>query len=104
MVVRPPTGGHYLQHRFVRLLLLEMFYELLPFFFMPNQVFVEHDMANATCFSDINIHHEIALPQRQQKHRNLQHPEIGHFFLLLKKIKRFCRSNRKQLWGFPLIY
>ena len=50
MVVRPPTGGHYLQHRFVWLLLLDLFYELLPFFFTPNQVFVEHNMANATSF------------------------------------------------------
>ena len=48
MVVRPPTGGHYLKYRFVWLLLLDLFYELLPFFFTPNQVFVEHNMANAT--------------------------------------------------------
>ena len=48
MVVRPPTGGHYLQHRFVWLLLLDLFYKFLPFFFTPNQVFVEHNMANAT--------------------------------------------------------
>ena len=26
----------------------DLFYELLPFFFTPNQVFVEHKMANAT--------------------------------------------------------
>ena len=50
MVVRPPTGGHYLQHRFVWSLLLDLCYELLPFFFTPNQVFVEHKMANATSF------------------------------------------------------
>ena len=48
MVVRPPTGGHYLQHRFVRLIFLELFYELLHYFFLSNQVFVEHKMANAT--------------------------------------------------------
>ena len=50
MVVRPPTGGHYLQHRFVWLLLLDLLYKFLPFFFTPNQVFVEHNMANATSF------------------------------------------------------
>ena len=27
-----------------------MFYEFLPFFFLPNQVLVEHNMANATSF------------------------------------------------------
>ena len=32
LVVTPPTGGYYLQHKFVWLLLLDMFYELLPFF------------------------------------------------------------------------
>ena len=51
IVVRPPTGGHYLQHRFVWLLLLDLLYELLPFFFTPNQVFVEHNMANATSYT-----------------------------------------------------
>ena len=54
MVVRPPTGGHYLQHRFVWLLLLDLCYELLPFFFTPNQVFVEHKMANATSFTYVD--------------------------------------------------
>ena len=48
MVVRPPSNSHYHLHQFVQLLLLVMFYELLPFFFMPNQIFVEHNMANAT--------------------------------------------------------
>ena len=51
VVVKPPIGGQYLQHRFVQLLLLEMFYELLLFFFMPNQVFVEHIMAKATSYT-----------------------------------------------------
>ena len=55
MVVRPPTGGHYLQHRFVWLLLSDLLYELLPFFFTPNQVFVEHNMANATSWFQTNI-------------------------------------------------
>ena len=50
MVLGPPTGGHYLQHRFVWLLSSDLLYELLPFFFTPNQVFVEHNMANATSF------------------------------------------------------
>ena len=36
-------------------------------------------------FSDIHIHHEIALPHHQQKHWNLQHPEIDYFILLTKK-------------------
>ena len=55
MVVRPPTGGHYLQHRFVWLLLLDLFYELLPFFFTTNQVFVELNMANATSFLLLSV-------------------------------------------------
>ena len=55
-------------------------------------------------FSDISIHHEISLPHRQQKHWNLQHPEIGHLILLLKKIRRFSRSNKKQLWRLPMIF
>merc|ERR1712074_322051 len=50
MVVRPPTGGHYLHYRFFWLLLSDLCYELLPFFFTPNQVIVEHKMANATSF------------------------------------------------------
>ena len=50
MVVRPPTGGHYLQHRFGWLLSLDLLHELLPFFFTPNQVLVEHNMANATSY------------------------------------------------------
>ena len=39
-----------------------------------------------------------------KKNWNLQPPEIGNSTLLMKKIKRFSRSNRKQLWGFPMIY
>ena len=51
----------------------DLFYELLPFFFTPNQVFVEYNMANATSFLTI------------KKMRRFE-PRAYIFFLLVRMI------------------
>ena len=51
-------------------------------------------------FSDIQIHHEIALPHRQQKHLNLQHPEI---YSPYKKMSKGSGGQITDNYGADLI-